>query len=153
MLSPHRTVERGWTSVDVVSGDASQEKFAGGALGPSLPALAALAVARDLEGVVLENVLEVAPVAEQVPLLEAAARALAPGGMLQALVAGPVAEGPADFVRAANRRLHLEAAAVRSLAGSAGLRGFEVLSEGGVLELGDSRRRVPHAHTLLRWRR
>lgn len=142
LVTPHRSVEAGWVCVDVASGARLEEKFTRGELFPARDAREALGAGRGLEAVRLEHLVERLPEPERPGLLDAAARALRPGGRLTVLAATPVLDAPEAFARAANRRLHLEAGGLGSLARAVGLPGARVSGEG-----------APRSHEVLTWSR
>lgn len=142
LVTPHRSVEAGWVCVDVASGARLEEKFTRGELFPARDAREALGAGRGLEAVRLEHLVERLPEPERPGLLDAAARALRPGGRLTVLAATPVLDAPEAFARAANRRLHLEAGGLGSLARAVGLPGARVSGDG-----------APRSHEVLTWSR
>lgn len=142
LLSPHATTAVGAVAVDVSA--------AMDAADACLSERAALTVARDLEEVVTENVLERLPDPQRVPHLERCARALRPGGRLQVAVATGMADGPRAFREAMRRAYTLSEETLAELGGVAGLRGARV-RRGGELRVGGSRRRLPPSYAVLSW--
>ncbi|MCA3015200.1 MAG: hypothetical protein INH41_22660 [Myxococcaceae bacterium] len=153
LVSPHRSVADGWVSVDVASRAGLEEKFSRGLLSPIGDAAEALAQGRALDEVRLEHVLERLDAPLRPAVLEAAARALAPGGRLTVLAATFVVDAPAAFAATANRRLHLGATALADAAAAAGLSGARVEGEGARLGEGPGAPRAPRSHQVLTWRR